>query len=63
MTYGCLGSCSCPSAVAVAELFGRPVMPLISDDCLKKVNDLVLSVGHDIELPAHLGEAVVDMCA
>lgn len=36
-------------------------MPLIGDDCLKKLNDLVLSGGHDVKLPAHLGEAIVDM--
>ncbi len=43
-------------------LFGRPAMPLIGDDCLKQVDNLVLPGGHDVELPAHLGEAVVDVC-
>jgi hypothetical protein len=38
-------------------------MPLIGDDCLKELYDLVLSGGHDVELPAHLGEAIVDMRA
>jgi hypothetical protein len=33
----------------------------IGNDCLKKVNDLSLSGGHDVELAAYLGEAVVDM--
>ena len=43
-------------------LFGRFVMPLIGDDRLNKVDDLLLSGGHDVELAANLGEAVVDMC-
>jgi len=38
-------------------------MSSVGDDGLKKVNDLLLSSGHDVELPAHLGEAVVDMRA
>jgi hypothetical protein len=42
-------------------LSGRVVLPLIGDDRLKKVDDLLLSGGHNVELPAHLGEAVVDM--
>jgi hypothetical protein len=36
-------------------------MPLISDDRLKKVNDLLLSSGRGIELAAHLGKPLVDM--
>ena len=36
-------------------------MSLISDDRLKEANNLLLPGGHDVELPAHLGEAVVDM--
>ena|ERR1700682_843011 len=36
-------------------------MSLISDDRMKKPNNLLLPGGHDIELPAHLGEAVVDV--
>jgi hypothetical protein len=28
---------------------------------MEKINDLLLSYGHDVELAAHLGEAVVDM--
>ena len=34
---------------------------MIGDDRLKKANDLLLSGGHDVELPSHLGEAIVDM--
>jgi hypothetical protein len=34
---------------------------LIGDDCLKKVDNLMLPGGHDVELAAHLDEAVVDM--
>jgi hypothetical protein len=33
----------------------------ISDDGLKQIGDLLLSDSHDVELSAHLGEAVVDM--
>ena len=36
-------------------------MSLISDDGLKQIDDLLLSDSHDVELSAHLGEAVVDM--
>jgi hypothetical protein len=36
-------------------------MSLVGDDRPKKVNDLLLPGGHHVELPAHLGEAVVDM--
>jgi hypothetical protein len=36
---------------------------VIGDDCLKKLHDLVLSGGQNVELPAHLGEAIVDMRA
>ena len=43
------------------DLVGRSLMSLIGDDRLKKINDLLLSGGHAVELPAHLGEAVVDM--
>jgi hypothetical protein len=34
---------------------------LVRDDRLEKINDLLLSYGHDVELAAHLGEAIVDM--
>jgi hypothetical protein len=36
-------------------------MPLIGNDRLKKLNDLVLAGGHDVELAAHLGESIVDV--
>ena len=37
------------------------VVSLISDDRLKEADNLLLPGGHDVELPANLGEAVVDM--
>jgi hypothetical protein len=43
-------------------LFGRSVASLVSDNRLKKANNLLLPGGHDVELPAHLGEAGVDVC-
>ena len=36
-------------------------MSLISKHGLKQIDDLLLSDSHDVELSAHLGEAVVDM--
>ncbi len=41
----------------------RSVSLLVRDDGLKKVDNLLLSSGHDVELPARLGEAVVDVRA
>ena len=38
-------------------------MPLISDDRLKKADNLLLPGRHNVELPTRLGEAVVDMSA
>ena len=42
-------------------LIGRSVASLVSDNRLKKANNLLLPGSHDVELPAHLGEAVVDV--
>lgn len=42
-------------------LFGRSVASLVSDNRLKKADDLLLPGSHDVELPAHLGESVVDV--
>src|SRR4029077_21213728 len=42
-------------------LFGRSVSFLVSDNRLKKADDLLLPGSHDVELPAHLGEFVVDV--
>ena len=36
-------------------------MSLIGDDGVKQINNLLLPGGHDVELPAHLGKAVVDV--
>ena len=38
-------------------------MSLIGGDGLKKIDNLLLPSGHDVELPAHLREAVVDVRA
>ena len=38
-------------------------MPLIGDDGLKKIDNLLLPSGHDVELPAHLREAVIHVRA
>jgi hypothetical protein len=41
--------------------FGRSLTFLIRNDRLKKVNDLLLSGGCDVEFAAHLGESLIDM--